>query len=589
MSSLDAAYDRITGIYPPVAEGGGGQQITVDVRDFGAVGDGVTNDTAAIQAAIDASSGGEVFLPSGVFLTGTLTLRNGSWLVGTGYSINSILKANGNLTGGIITAANPFCGIRRIRLDGNEGAFTSDGLVLTSEHSWSFTVEFCAFVNISGNAVRVVDVNQLEITDCYFTGGSSGQLMLDGADNCRIVRNVFQADSAASKPDYVLRFLVSGASKTAHSALVEGNWFEYSDAFPMGINVIEVDALNVTIFRNHFNISQALNAFNTVFSIQSNSNVTIILNNNVQDFSGGSKILIADAGAKSISIKDNRGSFTPANWTNNSSESFVISTFSESTNSIHHYSDKTDFKTDNGQAGISLQPNNNGRIELGTTTRYIGGNGADTELRSNSRLFLRAAGGHVQVGNATGAGSFTDGGLSIAGLYLYKDLNGDLRTSVGAPADSTDGELVATPAPAYGSVFMELNGLLTLIGGAGSYVKVLGTTTDDGNFNTTLSSNRITHDKAESSRYQITANLSISTAIADKNIAVKIAKNGVVIGGRVPTTTTAINVPVQLSISASATLAQNDYIEVFITNLTDTTGVWVRDMYFTASSGSIGN
>ena len=38
----------------------------VDVKNFGAVGDGVVFDTVAIQSAIDAvGSGGEVFIPSG--------------------------------------------------------------------------------------------------------------------------------------------------------------------------------------------------------------------------------------------------------------------------------------------------------------------------------------------------------------------------------------------------------------------------------------------------------------------------------------------------------------------------------------------
>ena len=49
----------------------------LDVRSFGAIGDGTTLDTAAIQAALDAcqrAGGGEVYLPAGRYLTGTLVL-----------------------------------------------------------------------------------------------------------------------------------------------------------------------------------------------------------------------------------------------------------------------------------------------------------------------------------------------------------------------------------------------------------------------------------------------------------------------------------------------------------------------------------
>ena len=52
---------------------------TFSVRDFGATGDGLALDTAAIQAAIDACSdmgGGTVHVPAGDYLTGTITLKD---------------------------------------------------------------------------------------------------------------------------------------------------------------------------------------------------------------------------------------------------------------------------------------------------------------------------------------------------------------------------------------------------------------------------------------------------------------------------------------------------------------------------------
>jgi polygalacturonase len=53
---------------------------TFNIRDFGALGDGVTNDAAAIQAAIDAAhqnGGGTVFVPAGAtFLSGSIVLKS---------------------------------------------------------------------------------------------------------------------------------------------------------------------------------------------------------------------------------------------------------------------------------------------------------------------------------------------------------------------------------------------------------------------------------------------------------------------------------------------------------------------------------
>jgi polygalacturonase len=65
--SAETTEDRLAGVR------------VYNVRDYGAVGDGVTLATAAIQAAIDAchqARGGTVLVPAGDFLTGTLELKS---------------------------------------------------------------------------------------------------------------------------------------------------------------------------------------------------------------------------------------------------------------------------------------------------------------------------------------------------------------------------------------------------------------------------------------------------------------------------------------------------------------------------------
>jgi len=61
-------------------------QEAVSVKDFGAVGDGVTNDTAAFQAAatyINAQDGGKLIIPAGTYLVGEQTFAGAT---GLGYS-----------------------------------------------------------------------------------------------------------------------------------------------------------------------------------------------------------------------------------------------------------------------------------------------------------------------------------------------------------------------------------------------------------------------------------------------------------------------------------------------------------------------
>lgn len=81
----------------------------LNTKDFGAVGDGVTDDTAAIQATIDAAAaagGGEVVLAAGTYIVsggeepsdGCLMLKSNVTLSGAGMGETVIKLADGSDT-----------------------------------------------------------------------------------------------------------------------------------------------------------------------------------------------------------------------------------------------------------------------------------------------------------------------------------------------------------------------------------------------------------------------------------------------------------------------------------------------------------
>jgi polygalacturonase len=72
----------------------------VNVRAYGAKGDGKTDDAAAIQTAIDAlTSGGVVFFPSGVYrVESTVKLKSNVRLIGVGIDATVVKAGDSYIT-----------------------------------------------------------------------------------------------------------------------------------------------------------------------------------------------------------------------------------------------------------------------------------------------------------------------------------------------------------------------------------------------------------------------------------------------------------------------------------------------------------
>lgn len=146
----------------------------VSVRDFGAVGDGATNDTAAIQAAISASAGRTILFPAGTYLTNGISILNltGVHLVGEN-KYNTIIKSNAGVNDHVVAYTNAInCSLENLTIDQNSTGKTGghgirlggvDGLTLRN-----FIVKSTSGYGIGAQAGanKNVIIDDFEIYDC---------------------------------------------------------------------------------------------------------------------------------------------------------------------------------------------------------------------------------------------------------------------------------------------------------------------------------------------------------------------------------------------------------------------------------------
>ncbi|WP_225774138.1 glycosyl hydrolase family 28-related protein [Pseudomonas sp. Marseille-Q5115] len=149
--------------------------IVFNVLDYGAKGDGVTDDTHAIQLAINAAykaGGGQVLLPEGTYIVsgpnadgGCLTLKSNVALAGDGAGATTLKLADGSdaIDGIVRTSASHNtldAGVSDLTIDGNQAATTGvvNGLVTGSAtnpdaHTQDFLVSGVELADCSGSGL----------------------------------------------------------------------------------------------------------------------------------------------------------------------------------------------------------------------------------------------------------------------------------------------------------------------------------------------------------------------------------------------------------------------------------------------------
>ena len=115
----------------------------------------------------------------------------------------------------------------------------------------------------------------------------------------------------------------------------------------------------------------------------------------------------------------------------------------------------------------------------------------------------------------------------------------------------------------------------TTIAVAGTYVKLAGTTTSDSlNGITMPQNNRLQNNSGTTRVFQAIARTDIIDGSGNKNVGIKLAKNGVLIDPTESNGETTNNVGAHASINWIVSLAAGEYIEIWATNDTDTSSIY---------------
>ena len=121
------------------------KSMIVDIRDYGTFGNGIYDDTLAIQTAIDETAGTKaIYLPAGTYLIESLRLKPNTKLIGES-KFTTILKANKNSNAAMIYGEDldfQHSEISNITIDGNKENQSSevDGLRLEMKNIKSYEI-----------------------------------------------------------------------------------------------------------------------------------------------------------------------------------------------------------------------------------------------------------------------------------------------------------------------------------------------------------------------------------------------------------------------------------------------------------------
>jgi hypothetical protein len=203
--------------------------------DFGAAGDGITDDTQAIRSALLAASGKRLFIPPGVFLVDGISIPANTTVCGSGHASTTI-KLIGGSTEDVVSIDSAGVSLSELTIDGNKSACVNGEHGVSSAYLGSQNI----YINISGIRVKNCRKNGLNLTgNGIYSVANIGVYQCDGEGVVWAI-----SDSKASGLDVgdvgLNGFVVTGGSNSLSGCKA---WFtgmidrtNSGDGFSFGFN-----------------------------------------------------------------------------------------------------------------------------------------------------------------------------------------------------------------------------------------------------------------------------------------------------------------------------------------------------------------
>lgn len=234
-----------------------------NVLDFGATGDGVTDDTEALQAAIDAAStgwGGTVYIPDSTYIISEpLVISGTNGITVQGGSMTGSTIKNTGTSHALLIEDTPWFNIRDLYIEGDGGAYGAGstngyGIIIDNSHNgvmqnlivryheggilsrngmWNnrfYNVQLTQ--NLKNGMQFVADntqdntgqVNGIYISGCYLSHNGRNGIEWAGS-SLTLVGNVIESNKASGAMIGSVQ-----STNTATSFYITGNYFELNDS-----------------------------------------------------------------------------------------------------------------------------------------------------------------------------------------------------------------------------------------------------------------------------------------------------------------------------------------------------------------------